>query len=171
METFLFYVCGSLMVLAGLMMVASRNAVVSACWLVFGFLNAAGIFAALSALFLAVLQVLVYAGAIMVLFLFVVMMLQGPILAEERRPVRPWLWPFIGMPVLAIVFAVAGFLRRSGPVPFERPLPENFGAPTAVAALLLNHYLLAFELISILLLVGIVGALSIGKVERRLPWR
>ena len=93
MAAYLFYFCGALAVFAGVMMVLSRDAVVGACWLVFAFLNAAGVFATLSAPFLAVLQVLVYAGAIMVLFLFVIMMLQGPVLEGERRrlalPRRP----------------------------------------------------------------------------------
>lgn len=171
MEAFLFYFCGALMLLSSLMMVVSRDAVVGACWLVFAFLNAAGIFAVLSAPFLAVLQVLVYAGAIMVLFLFVVMMLQGPVLADERRGVRPWLWPFVGLPVLAIALAVAGLLRRGGVTDLGGPVPEGFGSPQVVAELLLNRYLLAFELISILLLVGIIGAVAVGKVDRRLPWR
>ena len=168
---FLFYFCGALAVLSGLMMVASRNAVVGACWLVFAFLSAAGIFATLSAPFLAVLQVLVYAGAIMVLFLFVIMMLQGPVLAEERQRPRPWLWPFVGLPVLAIGLAVASFLRRAPATVFGQEAPAGFGSPIQVAELLLNRYLLAFELISILLLVGIIGALAVGRVERSLPWR
>ncbi len=78
MEGFLFWFCGILMVLGGVMTIAQRSAVVSAVWLVFAFVCAAGIFALLSAPFVAVMQVLVYAGAIMVLFLFVIMMLQGP---------------------------------------------------------------------------------------------
>ncbi|MFO7653947.1 MAG: NADH-quinone oxidoreductase subunit J [Candidatus Krumholzibacteriia bacterium] len=171
MEAFLFYFCGALMVLSGLAMVITRDTVVGVCWLIFAFLNAAGIFAALSAPFLAVLQVLVYAGAIMVLFLFVVMMLQGPVLEHERRPLKPWIWPFVGLPVLAIALATAAFVRRVPAVDLSGPVPEGFGEPAWVAHLLLSRYLLAFELISILLLVGMIGALALGKVERKLPWR
>jgi NADH:ubiquinone oxidoreductase subunit 6 (subunit J) len=107
----------------------------------------------------------------MVLFIFVIMMLQGPELGEERRGRRPWLWPFVGLPVLAIALAVTGFLRRAPVIAFDQPAPDGFGSPIQVASLLLNRYLLAFELISILLLVGIIGALAVGRVERRLPWR
>jgi NADH-quinone oxidoreductase subunit J len=171
MEAFLFYFCGASAVLSGLLMVTSRNAVVAACWLIAAFLNVAGIFATLSAPFLAVLQVLVYAGAIMVLFIFVIMMLQGPDLIAERRRLRPWLWPFISLPVLATALAVAGLLRRAPVVDFGDGVSEDFGSPVQVAALLLNRYLLAFELISILLLVGIIGAVAMGRVERKLPWR
>ena len=171
MEVILFYFCGALMVLAGALMVLSRNAVVAACWLIFAFINAAGIYATLSAPFLAVLQVLVYAGAIMVLFLFVVMMLQGPVLADERRRMRPWLWPFLLIPPLAIVLTVAGFLRRGGDTSFPGAATADFGSAEQVAGLLLGRYLLAFELISIVLIVAIIGAVALGKVDRRRPWK
>jgi NADH-quinone oxidoreductase subunit J len=171
MEVILFYFCGALMVISGAMMVLSRNAVVAACWLIFAFINAAGIYATLSAPFLAVLQVLVYAGAIMVLFLFVVMMLQGPVLAGERGRVRPWLWPFLLLPPLAILLTVAGFLRRGDNTSFPIAETAGFGSAEQVAGLLLSRYLLAFELISIVLIVAIIGSLALGKVDRRQPWK
>ena len=170
-EGILFYLCGGLMLLAGIMMVASRSAVVAACWLIFGFLNTAGIFATLTAPFLAVLQVLVYAGAIMVLFLFVIMMLQGPVLEAEMRPPHRWIWPAVLLPPVAIAVTMMGRLREPAPSGGRESLPEGFGTAEMVADLLLNKYLLAFELISIVLLVAIIGALSLGKVERKLPWR
>jgi len=170
-ESIIFWVCGGLMLLSGIMMVLSRNAVVAACWLIFCFLNAAGIFAILSAPFLAVLQVLVYAGAIMVLFLFVIMMLQAPVLEAEQRRRSLWLGPAMLLPVLATLVVLIGWLR--GPLNLlpAQPLPDDFGTAQAVASLLLNEYLLAFELISIVLLVAIIGAIALGKVERKLPWR
>ena len=170
-EGLIFYFCGTLMLLSGIMMVASRSAVVSALWLIFGFLNAAGIFALLSAPFLAVLQVLVYAGAIMVLFLFVIMMLQGPVLEAERRPVGRWLLPAILVPAVAIGVGLIAWLRRASPGGFGVEVDEGFGAAEHVAGLLLDRYLLAFELISIVLLVAIIGAMALGKIDRRLPWK
>ncbi len=171
MEGFLFYLCGALMMLSGIMMVASRNAVVSACWLIFAFVNAAGIFALLSAPFLAVLQILVYAGAIMVLFLFVIMMLQRPVLEGERKAPPSITWPFIALPPAAILISVIAWWRTAGTTSFGGELAAGFGSPTHIAELLLNRYLLAFELISIVLLVAIIGAVSLGKLERRLPWK
>jgi len=170
-EIILFYFCGGLMLISGIMMVASRSAVVAACWLIFGFLNAAGIFATLSAPFLAVLQVLVYAGAIMVLFLFVIMMLQSPVLEAERRPLSGWVWPALLLPPAAIAITVIGWMRVPMALQPAESLPAGFGKVEMVAELLLNKYLLAFELISIVLLIAIIGALSLGRVERRLPWR
>ena len=171
MENFLFWFCGAAMVLGGVMTVVQRSAVVSAVWLIFAFVSAAGIFALLQAPFVAILQVLVYAGAIMVLFLFVIMMLQGPVLEGERRLMRPALWPAIAIAPMAVLVMIARWLAGNGTEAFARPVPEGFGSPLHVAELLLGRYLLAFELISIALLVAIIGALAIGKEERKLPWK
>ena len=170
-EGFLFYFCGGLMLLSGVLMIASRNAIVAACRLIFAFINAAGIFALLAAPFLAILQILVYAGAIMVLFLFVIMMLQDPVLPAERRPLARWVWAAIGLPVAGIAVAVIAWLRSDGLRLAASELPPGFGSAEQVSGLLLNRYLLAFELISIVLLVAIIGALALGLVERRQPWR
>ena len=171
MEGILFWVCGVLMVLGGLMTVLERNAVVSAVWLIFAFVCAAGIFALLSAPFLAVMQVLVYAGAIMVLFLFVIMMLQGPKLEGERKLLAIPLWPAVAVPPMALIVMVVGYLKTDGLKGMGGPVSEGFGSPTHVAELLLGKYLLAFEMISIVLLVAIIGALTLGKDERKLPWK
>lgn len=171
MEGFLFWFCGILMFLGGLMMIVQRSAVVSAVWLVFAFLSAAGIFALLSAPFLAVMQVLVYAGAIMVLFLYVIMMLQGPVLEEETRPTNKALWPLIAVPPAAVVILIVGWIQGEGLRAMSDAPPAGFGTAEGVARLLLGRYLLAFELISIVLLVAIIGALVIGQRERKLPWK
>jgi NADH-quinone oxidoreductase subunit J len=170
-ETALFYVCGGAMLLGGILMVTSRSAVVAACWLIFSFLAAAGIFALLHAPFLAILQILIYAGAIMVLFLFVIMMVQGPVLqAEEIRP-APRTWPLLLLPPAVIGVAALLWLRSAASPPVVGLLPEEFGAAQRVAELLLNRYLFAFELISVVLLVAILGAMSLGKLERKTPWK
>lgn len=171
MEGFLFWFCGSLMVLGGLMTVLQRSAVVSAVWLVFAFISASGIFALLDAPFLAVMQVLVYAGAIMVLFLFVIMMLQGPTLADERTLLKLPLWPGVAIPPLAVVVMIVGYLRGRSLTALGTTPPAGFGGPAHVASLLLGKYLFAFEMISIVLLVALIGALALGKEERALPWK
>ncbi|MCB1182442.1 NADH-quinone oxidoreductase subunit J [bacterium] len=171
MEAFLFWFCGAMMVLGGLMTVFQRSAVVSAVWLIFSFIAASGIFALLHAPFLAVLQVLVYAGAIMVLFLFVIMMLQGPELEGERKLLKLPLWPAVAIPPLAVVVMIGGYLQGNGSTAFGPAPAAGFGGPSHVASLLLGRYLLAFELISIVLLVALIGALALGKEERKLPWK
>ena len=171
MESFLFWFCGILMFLGALMTVTQRNAVVSAVWLIFTFICAAGIFALLSAPFLAIMQILVYAGAIMVLFLFVIMMLQGPVLEGENKPIGKGLIPLIGIPPLAIAVTIIAWVSKTGTVALGEAPAAGFGSVEMISRLLLGRYLLAFELISIVLLVAIIGALSLGKGERKLPWK
>jgi len=170
-ETILFYLFAGLMLGAAVMTVASRSAVAAAVWLIFSFINAAGIFALLSAPFLAILQILIYAGAIMVLFLFVIMMLQGPVLPAERAGRRIWKLALLGAPAAAIAVVLIGWFSRSGFTAFAAAGPATTGTVERVADLLLNRYLLAFELISIILLVAIIGALALGRKEEDLPWQ
>lgn len=171
METFLFYFCGAIMLLGGIAMVASRSAVGAACWLVLSLIGSAGVFVALHAPFLAVMQVLVYAGAVMVLFLFVIMMLEGPVLEGEAKRPRAWVPVAVVAPAAAILAAVVAWLRKGDVSGFTTALPEGFGQPARIADLMLGKYLLAFELISIVLLVALIGALALGRNERKLPWK
>ena len=171
MEGFLFWFCGGLMFLGGLMMVIQRNAVVSAVWLIFSFICASGIFALLNAPFLAVMQVLVYAGAIMVLFLFVIMMLQSAEMPTSGKRLALPLWPLVALPAAAIIVMIVGYLKANGAVDLGPAPAPGFGSPTQVDGLLLGKYVLAFEVISISLLVAMIGALAIGKDDRKLPWK
>ncbi len=171
MEPILFYLFAGLTLLGAVMTVASRSAVASAVWLIFCFLNIAGVFALLSAPFLAILQVLVYAGAIMVLFLFVIMMLQGDTMPSEGLARRLLGRLALALPSTALALIALAWISRGSAAPFPEPAPEGFGTVAGVAGLLLNRYLLAFELISVILLVAIVGAIALGRKERSLPWQ
>ena len=171
METFLFYFCGMVTLLGAVGTVASRSAVSAACWLILSLLGLAGIFAALSAPFLAVMQVLVYAGAVMVLFLFVIMMLEGPVMAGEARRPRFWVPVAAIVPAAVILVASVVWVRQAALPAFTQVLPEGFGQPMRIAEQLFGTYLFAFELISIVLLVALIGALALGRNERKLPWK
>jgi len=170
MEAFLFYSCGLLMLIGGIL-VTSRSAVSAACWLILAFLGSAGLFASLHAPLLAVLQVLVYAGAIMVLFIFVIMMLEGPVMAGEGKRPKLFIGLLAALPVAVIFGLVVWRILGTDVVRFTAPIGEGFGQPRAVSLLLLSDYLLAFEFISVVLLVAIIGALALGRVERSKPWK
>ncbi len=147
-----------------LLMIFQTNPIASAVYLVFGFFGLAGIYVLLSAPFVAVLQVLVYVGAIMVLFIFVLMLLN---LKKEDLIYDKVTWKKIGVVLLGLFFL--GFLSYyfiSIPdlLPFT-PVAENFGEPKAVGQYLFTNYLIPFELTSILLLVGIIGAVVLGKKD------
>ncbi|GGK26531.1 NADH dehydrogenase subunit J [Deinococcus malanensis] len=157
-----FILLGALALVGGVLTIAARNAVHAALGLVGTLLCVAGLFATMNASFLAAIQVIVYAGAIMVLFLFVIMMLNANAPVTGRDPV-----PFvrelagIGGVLLAGAFVVLAFTYRD-----PRPLVEGAGALRGggagpVGETLLTRFLLPFEAVSILLLVAIVGAVAL----------
>jgi len=153
-----------LTVVAALTVVAHRNPVHSACALVVTLLLLAVFFVGLDAQLVAVLQVIVYAGAIVVLFLFVIMLLNLTQTEQRPTPGAPLVAVAVGGGV-AVVTLVASALRRVT-TPSAPGLPAGFGETAALARRLFTAYLLPFELTSILLLVAIVGA--VGLAKRRL---
>jgi NADH-quinone oxidoreductase subunit J len=155
-----FLVLALLTVVSAVTVVVHRNPVHSACALVATLFLLAVFFVGLDAQLVAVLQVIVYAGAIVVLFLFVIMLLN---LREEAR--------MTGTPMLvatavaggaALVVLLATALGRARTSPAS-DLPPGFGETAAVGRELFTAYLLPFELTSILLLVAIVGAVALAK--------
>ena len=157
-DLILFLVLAVVAVASALGLIFSRNSVYSALFLILNFNVLAVFYLLLSAPFIAVAQITVYAGAIMVLFLFVIMLLG----AERNigRPTLAWQQP------LAIVLAIV-LLAEAGYVLFVRSnLLQNvvtsatdFGSPQAIGKLLFSGYLLPFEVTSILLLAAMVGAI------------
>jgi NADH-quinone oxidoreductase subunit J len=164
MEQYFFYTFAGLTLVCALLVVAnpfSRNPVTSAMFLVLTIGSMAGLFVMLHAFFLAAVQILVYAGAVMVLFLFVIMMLR--LKEEERRP--------FGKVAFALALATTGALAalllraidRSGVAAGLKP--ELEGGTKELGRLLFTGYLLPFEVVSVLLLVGMVGVILLSKKE------
>jgi NADH-quinone oxidoreductase subunit J len=170
-----FFVLFAVMALVGaLAMVASRNPVASLLYLVMAFFAISGIFVLLDAHFIAAVNVIVYAGAILVLFLFVIMLLNlghnGQ--ADLRGPFNRILATVVGGSLFAlIVTALTGGEEASvgagvGPQAMDALLRSK-GAVGAVADPLFRNYLVPFEITSLLLLVAIVGAVLLAR--RRAP--
>ncbi len=161
----LFYIFAFLTLMFGFLVIAnpfSRNPVTSAMFLVLTIVSLAGLFVLLHAFFLAAVQVLVYAGAVMVLFLFVIMLLD--LKAEERRRIK-----FFGaagglISVGAILAIFLKSLAQSVPLPAERS-PTLEGGTVQLGQLLFSQYLLPFEIVSVLLLVAMVGVVLLSKKE------
>jgi len=161
----LFYVFAALTLLCGVLVVAnpfSRNPVTSAMFLVLTIISMAGLFVLLHAFFLAAVQVLVYAGAVMVLFLFVIMLLD--LKEEERRKVKR-----LGLVAgLISVGAIVGIFLKSllatNPGK-DLPAPTAEGATIPLGRLLFTNYLLPFEIVSLLLLVAMVGVILLSKKD------
>jgi len=160
METILFFVL-AVFTLGGIVaMIVSRDQAHSALFLVFAFASLGGLFALLDAPFLAVVQIIIYAGAIMVLFIFIVMMIPPRKGASPERKKRAVRLALILAAVLAIElgFAVKDFATGSGSL-------ASPGGPTPreIGRLLFTTYLYPFEITSILILAALVGAIVLAK--------
>ena len=169
MMLLLFAVFAITLVGCSLMVILHRNPVTSALFLVVAFCALAGLYLLLQAEFLAMVQVIVYAGAIMVLFLFVIMYLNLKRDVEDGlqfalRRGAGWL---LGILLLG---TAALFLSRGwAPGATTEASPPPIGNSAAIGRLLYSRYLFPFELTSILLLVGIVGAVVIGRGRAKPP--
>ena len=159
----LFYVFAALTLLCGGLVIAnpfSRNPVTSAMFLVLTILSMAGLFVLLHAFFLAAVQILVYAGAVMVLFLFVIMLLD--LKEEERRKITSFglITGLISVGAIAAIFLKV--LAKARP-DADSSAPTLEGEPVALGKLLYTQYLLPFEVVSVLLLVAMVGVILLSK--------
>ena len=166
MGAILFLVLAVLTVVSALTVVLHPNPVKSALALVVTLFVLAVIFVLLDAHMIAALQIIVYAGAIMVLFLFVIMLLNlqndDPDRGNRRLVLRSFAWA--GGLVLAIELAL---LVHGAPVGTPGAAPAGYGGAAAVARSLYIDFLLPFELTSILLLVAVVGAVVLAQRQRR----
>jgi NADH-quinone oxidoreductase subunit J len=162
METALFYIFALLTLGGGVMVVAnpfSRNPVTSAMFLVITIACLAGLFVLLHAFFLAAVQVLVYAGAVMVLFLFVIMLLD--LRAEERRMFNKFGIATGVIGVVAVGYVLVSTIMKGRPGKGLNGALE--GGTVALGKTLFTHYLLPFEIVSVLLLVAMVGVILLSK--------
>ena len=165
-QTFTFYAFSAILIFAALRVITTRNPVHAALWLVLSFFSAAGIWLLLQAEFLAIALVLVYVGAVMVLFLFVVMMLDVNF-DTLRRHFRSYL-P-IGAAVGALVlFEMALMIARSAVGGGADAPPPPAGSNTkALGVLLYVDYVYPFEIAAVVLLVAIVAAIALTHRERK----
>jgi NADH-quinone oxidoreductase subunit J len=157
----LFYLAAAVSVLATVRVITHLHAVHALLYLVVSLMALAVIFYLLGAQFAAALEIIIYAGAIMVLFIFVVMLLnQGPrTMEQERRWLRPGMW--IGPGLLALVLlAEVVFIIAAGEAP---PEDLHMIRPKAVAISLYGPYVIGVELASMLLLPGLIGAYHLGR--------
>ena len=169
-QVFVFYLFATLVIASGVLTMVSRNPVHSVLWLIFAFFNAAGLFLLIGAEFLAFLLVIVYVGAVAVLFLFVVMMLDIDF-AELRAGIAAYWFPALLLAGGLLVVMFFGFIAHNQgglPVPAESAAAGRSEVPNIVALgrLLYSRYLLIFEAAGIVLLVAMVGAIVLTRRKR-----
>lgn len=166
-DLILFLALALLAVATAVAMLASRSAVYSALFLVLNLVTVAVLYLLLNAAFIAMVQVTVYAGAIMVLFLFVIMLLGG--MQAAAGPDLPWQRPVSLVLGTALVGLMASVLLAGsrGTLLTASALTEGFGSPQAVGRALFTEYVVPFEAVSTLLLAAMVGAIVLTRDERK----
>ena len=144
-------------------MIFQANPVASAIYLILSFFSLAVIYVLLEAPFVAALQILVYAGAIMVLFIFVIMLLnlKNDEISYEKPNAKALGITLLGLGLFGFL---AHYLCKIPAVGFVAS-PSDFGSVQGVAALMLTDYVVPFEVMGILLLVGLVGAIVLGRKD------
>ena len=169
LETAFFYLFGGLAVFAALGVILSANTMYSVMWLILCFFNASGLFFLLDAEFLGIVLVLVYVGAVMVLFMFVVMMLE----VNKAQKREGWLnyLPVGGMIALILfielVAASTSGLFSTGSMATASHLAGEVNNTVEIGKMLYTEYLLGFEIAAVILLVALIGAIVLTLRERK----
>lgn len=160
----LFFVLAIVAIVSALGMLSSKSPVNSALWLILHLFCVAGLYLTVNAEFIAVVQVLVYAGAIMVLFLFVIMLLNLAALPDIGRiDWRRMIAFVLGMGVLAQLSYIMASSLDMLPEPATLEAAASTGSAKSLAAVLFTEYVLPFEAIGILLLAATIGAVVLAK--------
>jgi NADH-quinone oxidoreductase subunit J len=168
-QAFIFYFFAAILVFAALRVITARNPVHAALFLVLAFFTSSAIWILLQAEFLAIALVLVYVGAVMVLFLFVVMMLD-----INLAKLREGFWSYLPLGALVAVLLVAEMVlvlasRYSGlpDTPAPPPLPAGYSNTKELGRLIYTEYVYPFEIAAVILLVAIVAAIALTLRRRK----
>lgn len=160
MAYFLFFTLSTICILSVLGMIFFKDQAYNALFIVLAFACLGGLFALLDAPFIAVIQIIIYAGAIMVLFVFVIMMINlGKEFPPEKKKMPVILSLVIGIVLLIeFLFSVKGAFQQ-----LNSGAPESIGNPTSLGELLFSKYLYPFEITSVLIIAAMVGAIVLAK--------
>ncbi len=161
----LFYFLSFLAIMSAIMVVLSKNPVYSVLYLIITFFCIAGHYMLMNAQFLAIVHIIVYAGAIMVLFLYVIMLLN---LNKESEPHKSTLQKIAATICAGLVMIVlVGSLKGTEGMIQQQPAAADIGLVKALGKVMFTKFLLPFEITSVLLLAAMVGAVMLGKPEKR----
>lgn len=162
MQKYLFIILGVFAVMSALMVVFSKNPIHSVLYLVLTFFAIAGEYILLDAQFIAIVNIIVYAGAIMVLFLFVIMLLN---LNKETEPHKAQWMKFMAVVTGGLLLMVLVGSLKGVDTLTQKPLAEGTGLIKNLADVLFNQFLLPFEVSAILFLAAMVGAVMLTKKD------
>ncbi|HZP64351.1 MAG TPA: NADH-quinone oxidoreductase subunit J [Terriglobales bacterium] len=159
---FFFYFLSGLTLLGGILVITQKNPVHSALALILGLLSQAGLYLMLYAPFVAGVQIILYAGGIMVLFLFVIMLVSIERTQREEQFNKLWLVGLLSAGALGALFVLV-YAKGTGLFPEGAAPPAESNNTQQVGQLLYGQYMFSFEIASLLLLVAIIGAVVMAK--------
>lgn len=160
-----FYFLSFLAIMSAIMVVLSKNPVYSVLYLIITFFCIAGHYTLMNAQFLAIVHIIVYAGAIMVLFLYVIMLLN---LNKESEPHKSNILKFAATICAGLIMLVLiGSLKGTENMLQQQPAAADIGLVKTLGKVMFTEFLLPFEITSVLLLAAMVGAVMLGKPESR----
>ncbi|MEJ2111347.1 MAG: NADH-quinone oxidoreductase subunit J [Acidobacteriota bacterium] len=165
METVIFYIFGIIALAAAVMVIASRRVFYSAISLVICLCSVAVLYLALDSPFIAAVQVIVYAGAIMVVFLFVIMLLD-PFSSEvmkAKKKYLPYVGVLLGILAFSIIYPVLKSYTLTGTPKSPSFIDGGVGSVSKLGEVLFSEYLLPFEMTSVLILIAIIGVVVLAK--------
>jgi NADH-quinone oxidoreductase subunit J len=169
LDLIIFYIAAIFAVGGALMVILQRNPVASVLYLIVSLVAQAVLYVQLKAIFVGALLIIVYAGAILVLFLFVIMLLnlRGERFAEKRPPMdRPTKIILVSILFIEFIMIIKGIIFSGKAENMMFSKSADFGSVASVAELLYTKYIYPFELTSILLLVAIIGAVVMAKKDK-----
>lgn len=159
-----FFALSAVALISAIMVITRRNAIHSAIWLIITLFSVGGVFLMLHAEFLFAVQIILYVGGIMVLFLFVIMLVNLDVAAKQSQFSRQWFVAVLTALVLAAELAYGIYLDRRGLLPaLQPPVVATTNNTQAIAVGLYQSYMLPVEIASLLLLVAMVGAVVMAK--------
>ncbi len=163
--TILFYILSAITLATAFLTIISRNPIHSAIYLVMCFFSIAGHYLLFNAQFLAVVHIIVYSGAIMVLFLFTIMLMNLNRENEKHKPILTKISAAISFCLVAFVL-LAAFIKSQPFIPEYYVTGEDYQSIKVLGKVLLNEYMVPFEFASVLLLVSMIGAVLLSKKEK-----
>lgn len=162
----LFYILSTLTIGSAALTILSKNPIHSAIWLVVSFFSIAGHYILLNAQFLGMVHIMVYSGAIMILMLFTIMLMNLNISTEIQKPIVVKLTATVAFCLIGLVF-VAAIMKANPIVETYQNSGEDFQSIKVLGQVLLNEYVVPFEMAAVLLLLSMIGAVLISKKDNK----
>ncbi|WP_430614870.1 NADH-quinone oxidoreductase subunit J family protein [Flavobacterium sp. JP2137] len=162
----LFYILSTITIGSAALTILSKNPIHSAIWLVVSFFSIAGHYILLNAQFLGMVHIMVYSGAIMILMLFTIMLMNLNISTEIQKPIVVKITATVAFSLIGL-FMISALMKANPIIETYKSSGEDFQSIKVLGQVLLNEYVVPFEMAAVLLLLSMIGAVLISKKDNK----